>query len=140
MATAPTSPAPTVDLAKVTSTYVKIRDARGELKRAFEAEDAELKAKLEKLEGFMLQHLNTHGMESVRTEGGTFYRQEDVRPNIVDDVAFYSWIKQNDAFDALERRVKKTFVTEFMETHEGGLPPPGINVSREYVVRVRKAS
>jgi hypothetical protein len=53
-------------------------------------------------------------------------------------VLFYGWIKDNDAFDALERRVKKTFVTEFMETHEGGLPPPGITVSREYVVRVRK--
>lgn len=136
MATAPAPP--TVDLAKVIETYIKIRDARGVLKREFEAKDAELKGDLEKLEGFMLGHLNQHGMESVRTEAGTFYRQEDIRPNIVDDVAFYTWVKENDAFDALERRVKKTFVSEFMETHEGGLPPPGINVSREYVVRVRR--
>lgn len=133
-----TAPAPTVDLSQVAATYVKIRDAKAEKKRAFEAEVAELDAKLEKLEGFMLQHLNTHNMDSVRTDGGTFYRQEDIKPNIVDDVAFYGWIKANDAFDALERRVKKTFISEFMETHEGGLPPPGIAVAREYVVRVRK--
>jgi hypothetical protein len=137
-----TAPAPQVDLSKVAETYIKIRDAKAEKKRAFEAEVATLDGQLEKLEGFMLQHLNTHGMDSVRTAGGTFYRQEDIRPNITDDVLFYGWIKDNDAFDALERRVKKTFVSEFMETHEGGLPPPGITarrreetsyVSREYV-------
>lgn len=136
MATAPAPPQ--VDLSKVAETYIKIRDAKHDRKKAWEAEEAEFNAKLEKLEGFMLQHLNTHGTDSVRTAGGTFYRQEDIRPNITDDVAFYGWIKDNDAFDALERRVKKTFISEFMETHEGGLPPPGITVSREYVVRVRK--
>jgi hypothetical protein len=136
MATAPSLPQ--IDLSQVAETYIKIRDAKHELKKKMEAELAEYDGKLEKLEGFMLSHLNTHGMDSVRTAGGTFYRQEDIRPNIVDDAAFYAWIKENDAFDALERRVKKTFVTEFMETHEGGLPPPGLNVSREYVVRVRR--
>lgn len=136
MATAPASP--TVDLAKIAATYIKIRDAKSDLKREMEAKIAELDGQLEKLEGFMLSHLNAHGMDSVRTAGGTFYRQEDIRPNIVDDQLFYGWIKEHDAFDALERRVKKTFISEFMETHEGGLPPPGINVSREYVVRVRK--
>lgn len=131
-------PAPSIDLAKVTETYIKIRAARADLKRDYETKDDELKGQLSKLEGFMLNHLNQHGMESVRTELGTFYRQEDIKPNITDDVAFFAWVKENDAFDALERRVKKTFVTEFMESHEGKLPPPGISVSREFVVRVRK--
>lgn len=140
MATAPTvsPPAPALDLAKIAETYIKIRDAKATRRKAWEAEETEFNAKLEKLEGFMLSHLNQHGMESVRTDGGTFYRQEDIRPNIVDDASFYAWVKENDAFDALERRVKKTFVSEFMETHEGNLPPPGIAVTREYVVRVRK--
>jgi hypothetical protein len=75
-----TAPAPQVDLSKVAETYIKIRDAKAEKKRAFEAEVAVLDGQLEKLEGFMLQHLNTHGMDSVRTAGGTFYRQEDIRP------------------------------------------------------------
>lgn len=135
---APPTPAPAIDLAKIADTYIKIRDAKSARKKEWEADEAEYDAKLEKLEGFMLKHLNEHQMDSVRTSGGTFYRQQDIRPNIVDDAAFYAWIKENDAFDALERRVKKTFVSEFMESHEGGLPPPGISVTREYVVRVRK--
>lgn len=138
MATAVPAQAPATDLAKVTETYIKIRDARAQLRREYETKDDELKAKIGTLEGFMLDHLNRNGMESVRTTTGTFYRQEDIKPNITDDVVFFGWVKENDAFDALERRVKKTFVSEFMETHEGGLPPPGISVHREYVVRVRK--
>ena len=134
--TAPEEPA--VDLARLTGVYIRIPDHKAERKRAMEAEIADLDAKLEVIEGEMLKHLNKHGMENVRTVAGTFYRQEDIKPNIVDDAAFYKWIKDNDAFDALERRVKKTFISEFMETHEGGLPPPGIHVHREYVVRVRK--
>jgi hypothetical protein len=52
--------------------------------------------------------------------------------------AFFQWIKDNNAFDAMQRRVSVTFVKEFMDSHEGKLPPPGIQVSREYVCRVRK--
>lgn len=139
MATAPAPPA-AIDLTAVTETYVKIRTARSELKREFEARDDELKAKLGMLENAMLGHLHAHEMESVRTTAGTFYRQIDVKPNITDDKLFYDWIVANDAVgDALERRVKVGFVKEFMDAHDG-LPPPGVSVSREYVCRVRKGA
>jgi hypothetical protein len=38
----------------------------------------------------------------------------------------------------LEKRIKKTFVQEWMDAHEG-TPPPGVNVYREFVVRVRRS-
>jgi hypothetical protein len=126
-----------MDLNKVVSTYLKIREKRSEIKKAYDAEDAELKSKLKTLEGFMLGKLNETNADSVKTEAGTFYRQEDVTPTGSDWQALYRWIAENDAFDALERRIKKGFITEYMETHEGGLPP-GVSVFREYVVRVRR--
>ena len=129
--------APDLDLGKITKAHINIRDARNELRKKYEAEDAKLKEAQAKLEGAMLDHLNNHGMESVRTEAGTFYRQEEITPPASDWNALYDWIKDNDAWDALERRVKKTFVKEYQEAHNGGLPP-GISVFREYVVRVRR--
>jgi hypothetical protein len=126
-----------MDINKLVSVYTKIRDKRSEIKRAYEAEDDALKAQLVKLEGVLLGHLNTTNSDSIRTEAGTFYRQQDVTPSASDWAAFYDWIKQNDAFDALERRVKKTFVTEYMEANDGAIPP-GVSVYRQYVVRVRK--
>lgn len=130
---------PVIDLGKLTKAHINIRDARAGLKKDFDAADAELKASQERLEAAMLDHLNKHGMESVRTEAGTFYRQEDIKPSAGDWQALYDWIKQHDAWEALERRIKKTFISEYMEAHGGALPP-GVNVHREFVIRVRRPS
>jgi hypothetical protein len=140
MATAPAPPPTAVlDVNAVTAAYIKIRDARTDAKRVFEAEDDRLKAAQERLESVLLSHLNIHGMETVRTEAGTFYKQEEIKPSCADWTAYYAWIKENDAFDGLEKRVGKTFIKDFMEAHDGMLPP-GVSVHRESVVRVRRPS
>lgn len=126
-----------MDHNKLVTVYTKIRAKRAEIKKAYEAEDDKLKADLAKIEAVLLNHLNTTNTDAVRTEAGTFYRQQEIIPSASDWQAFYDWIKENDAFDALERRVKKTFVSEYMEAHEGAIPP-GVSVYRTFVVRVRK--
>lgn len=132
----------TIDANRIVKTFVKIRDKRSELKRAWEEEDARLKAQQEKLEAVLLAHLNGNNQDSVRTEAGTFYRQLKTIPNATDWGAFYEWIKENDAFDALERRIKAKFITDYMEEHaddpDNNLPP-GVSVFRKYDVRVRKS-
>lgn len=128
-----------IDLTQVVKAHINIRDARNKLRKDFEEKDAELKESQGKLENVLLDHLQQNNMESVRTSFGTFYRQEEVTPTASDWSALYDWIKENDAWDALERRIKKTFVKEYMGAHEGGLPP-GISIFREYIVRVRRSS
>lgn len=128
-----------MDFIRITRAHINLRDARSELKKKYEADDKDLKEAQGKIEAAMLDHLNKNGMDSVRTEAGTFYRQEEITPSASDWSALYDWIKDNDAWDALERRIKKTFIKEYAETHEGGLPP-GVSVYREYVMRVRRPS
>lgn len=133
MADAPTG------MGRLTKAYVKIREARSALAKQFEAEDGALKAQLEQISALMLDHLNTSGSESVRTPDGTFYKQEQLKPSIADDQAFYSWAEANHlTAEALERRVKTGFVKDYMEEN-GNTLPPGLSVHREYVVRVRKS-
>lgn len=133
------TPQVALDLGRLTKAHINIRDARAALKKQYDDADVDLKASQERLENAMLDHLNKHGMESVRTEFGTFYKQEDIKPSGSDWQALYDWIKEHDAWDALERRIKKTFVSEYMEAHQGSLPP-GVSVHREFVVRVRRPS
>lgn len=144
MATAPEAapvpaPAAPLDMSKVTTAYLKIRDHRSELKKAFTTQDDDLKGKQEQLEAVMLKHLLASGMESVRTQTGTFYKKEEIKPSCQDWNAFYKWVADNNAFEALEKRLTKTFIADFMAEHEGACPP-GVSVYRENVVIVRRPS
>jgi hypothetical protein len=127
-----------MDTGKMTKAYVKLRDARTELKREFEEKDSALKAKQELLENQMLKFLQDNNTDSVKTASGTFYRQEEITPTGADWEAFYQWVAANNAFDFLERRIKKTSIKEYMEMNNGGIPP-GVNVYREFVCRVRRS-
>jgi len=127
-----------LDTNAITKVYVKIRDKRAELKKAFEDQDKVLKEKMGVLEGAMLNFLQLHNLNSAPTDNGVFYRQEEIIPTGIDWSAFYEWVRANDAFDFLERRIKKTAVKEYMEANDGKIPP-GVSVLREYAVRVRRS-
>jgi len=122
---------------KVVKAYQKIKAAREELARDFKAKDDELKEKQERLQNFLLDFLNTNGLQNAATETGIFYKQEEVIPTAADWQAFYAWVKENDAFDALEKRITRTFVKNWMDDHEG-TPPPGVSVFRKYKVGIRR--
>lgn len=126
------------DINRLTKAYIKIRDARAALKKDWAAEDEKLKGKLEKIEAELLKFLNETNQNSSKTDSGIVYKQEEITPTGSDWAAFYDWVARNNAFDALERRIKKTFVSEYMGTHDGAIPP-GVSVYREYVVRVRRS-
>ena len=122
---------------KLVRTYVKIRDARTALKQTFETEDKKLKDKLETLENFMLQHMNASGVESVKTPAGTAYRTETMVPTGSDLNAFYKWVRENNAFDFIFRRIKADSVKDYMDQNDGQVPP-GVSVYSKYGVTIRR--
>lgn len=126
-----------LDMNAVAAAFIKIREARADLSKDFTAKDDALKASQVRLEAVMLEHLNRSGVESVRTAAGTFFKQEEVKPSCADWSALNEWVKTHDAFDAYERRLKKTFIVQYMEDNDGAMPP-GVSVHREFVVRVRR--
>lgn len=126
-----------MDISKLVRVHLKIRDKRSELKRAFEASDADLKAQQARLEAEMLRLLNAAGGNSVNTDEGTIYRQEVVKPSCSDWDAFYRWVAKTNNFEALQKRLTVKFIEDFMEANSGALPP-GVNAHREFVARVRR--
>jgi len=127
-----------MDMNRLVRAHLAIRDKRKELADQFNAEDKDLREKQDRLEAEMLRFMQDSGSDSVRTDAGTIYRQESVKPAASDWDAFYNWVKEHDAFDALEKRIKATFVKEYMEENDGDTPP-GVSVHREHVARVRRA-
>ena len=128
-----------VNLDSVVNAYNAIRDARTVRRHAWEKADAELEKDQNALRAFLLDILNKSGAQSVRTQGGTVYRTERIKPSAADWGAIWAWAVENDAPDIFERRLKSGFIKEFMDEHEGAAPP-GVNVHREFEVAVRRAS
>lgn len=130
-----------MDVAKITKAYVAIRDKRAEIKKEFDVAYADLGEKLDRLSAELLRLMQAQNSDAIRTEFGTVYRQEEVKPSCSDWSALDAWEKANpdiNASDILEKRVSKKFITEYMENNDGALPP-GISIYREYVARVRRS-
>jgi len=126
------------DFGRVVQAYNAIRDARTAKRHAWEKEDLALEEDQNVLKRLMLELLNKNGAQSIKTESGTAYRSLKTKPSVADWSAFYAWIMADpDRFEALEKRVKATFISQFMEENEDRLPP-GVNVHREYEVAVRR--
>jgi hypothetical protein len=127
----------TVSLDKLVEAYNAIKDARVARQRAHDEKDLELKEDQHKLKLVMLEMLNQNGASSIATAHGTAYRRKVVKPSAADWGAIWTWMKENDACDLLERRLKVGFINTYMEEHDGALPP-GINIHSEYEVSVRR--
>lgn len=129
--------AATINIDQVIEVHQRIKDARAALKQTFEQQDSELESQQQKLRAVILQHLNATGAQSIATAHGTAYRREVLKPSASDWTAIWDWMKQNDGFEIMERRLKAGFVKEYMEQHNGALPP-GVSAHYEYEVSVRR--
>ena len=127
-----------IDTDKLTRVYEKIRKARSENTREYEARDKALKSQLDQVGAALLSWLIDNKQQSAHTESGlTFYKEEVLTPTAADWNIIYEWIAENNAWEALEKRLTKTFFKTYMKDNDGAIPP-GVNIYREFVARVRR--
>ena len=117
--------------------YFKMREKRSELKREYEEADAKIKAQMEMIETEFLKMFSETGTKNLKTELGTVFTAETTKVSIADWGSFAEWVRENDALEFMEQRVKAKEVTTYLEEH--GELPPGINTHRERNVRIRKS-
>lgn len=127
-----------VPLDKVIDAHNAVRDARAALKAKFAREDADLEAEQNQLRAYLLDQLNRSGAESIKTEKGTVYRTSRIMPSAADWSAVWQFAKDNDAMEIFQKRLKTGFITEYMEENDGALPP-GVNITREFDIGVRRS-
>ena len=117
--------------------YIRIRDRKVKLKAEYEGKVAELDSVLAKIEAVLLKTFQDTGMDSVKTAAGTAYRSTRSQASIADWDAFLSHVRQNDAFELLERRCSKTAVEQYRAANDD--IPPGVNWREEQVVNIRRS-
>lgn len=126
-----------MDVNKLVTAYVKIRDKRDEIRREYNEADEQLKDKLDKIQGALLALYKDRGVESLRTEAGTATRMVKTRYSAPDWTAFVEFVKENDAIDLLEKRIAQTNFRQFVEENPDVVVP--VRADSEYTIRVTRA-
>ncbi len=127
-----------VDLDTLTTIYIKIRDKRADNKRAFEADDNDLKEQMDLLENQMLDVCKDMNADSIRTPHGTIIRSVKSRYWTNDWDSMYDFIEERGAFGLLEKRLHQTNMRDFLSENPNVFPL-GLNVENSYSVVVRRS-
>lgn len=123
----------------VVEAYVRTRYMIKEL----EDKISEMKTFQAKKEEWLLAKLEEDGAKNIATKHGTVYATVFESVTVADAEEFLTWVKENDRFDCLEKRVAKNEVLHIMgdsgDSGRPNSPPPGVNYVAIRKVIIRKA-
>lgn len=121
-----------------TDVYLLLRNTKENFSGYQTKRDDKIKGFIETVGNRLLKRLNTQGVKSMRAASGTFYKEEVHRPSCSDWSVFYKWIAETDSFEALEKRVTKKFIVDYLEREKA--LPPGVSLNSHFEARVRKGN
>lgn len=119
---------------KLTEAYVASREQIRELKKRIESIEEVQK----KIEDWLLGQLQSQGLQDVKTAHGTAYIAVKESVTVGDWDAALGWIKENGAWEYLNKALNKTAVLEKMGEKRDSPPIPGANYSAIRTVQIRK--
>lgn len=117
--------------------YVRLRDRRAVRKAQFENDDADDKAKQEKIEGLLLQRFREDGVTAISGPAGTAYTKKTTSVTMADGGIFFDFCKNNDAWALADVRPNKTNIAAYREENDD--LPPGVNWSETTTVAIRRS-
>tara|TARA_R110000787_G_scaffold270088_1_gene377027 strand:+ start:83 stop:484 length:402 start_codon:yes stop_codon:yes gene_type:complete len=124
-------------LTKLTETYIKIRDKRKEVQAAYDKEYGRLSEQQDLIKQELMKHCKEHGVESVKTGAGLFYRTTKTKYWTNDWEQMHQFIVEENVPELLERRVSQKAIAQYLEENPDKLPK-GLNSVTEYTINVRK--
>jgi hypothetical protein len=125
---------PNVD--DVIGTYMKLRRQKEAIEAEIKDKVSTIEAKMTKLEAWIKAQADQLGVSSFKTAHGTAFLTTTDFANVADWDAVLTFIRENDAFDMLEKRVSKTAVRGYIDLTKA--VPPGITYGTKLSVSVRK--
>ena len=123
---------------KLVEVYIKIRDARDEVRKELEAKEADFAEQLDLISQQILEVCKQTGADSIKTQFGTAMRSVKNKYWTNDWEKFYEFLFENAAPELLERRIHQTNVRQFLEENPE-LHPAGLNVDSTYAIIVRRS-
>lgn len=131
----------TMPVEKKMKLFIKTREASAAATRVYEEQKAKFKTIQETCENHMLADADKMGTTGFKTDFGTSFIAETAKITIADHGAFTQFLDalppEADRYGFFEQRVSSRRIEDYVKV--AGTNPPGLNVFRERVMRVRKA-
>jgi hypothetical protein len=125
------------DAESLVSAYINIRDERDRIINQQKQVLKELELQLEAVSKALLEICKENKLDGFRTDFGTVSQITKTEYWTNDWDSLYKFIKENDAFHLLHKRVNQSGMKEFLEENPD-LHPAGLNVDQEYSIRVTR--
>ena len=120
----------------VIDTYIKLRAQKEAVEADVKDQLANIKVKMSKLEAWIQAKSDETGVKSFKTDHGTAFMSTSDFASVGDWDAVLSFIKDNDAYDMLNKAVNKKAVREYLDIN--GAVPNGVNFGTKISVSVRR--
>ena len=127
-----------INVDDVIATYMKLRYQKEAVEAGIKEEVATIKAKMEKLEAWIKEQADAQGVTSFKTKHGTAFLTTTDYANVADWDAVLDFIRENDAYDMLEKRISKMAVRGYIDLNKS--VPAGVNYGTKLEVNIRKPS
>ena len=125
-----------IPINKVIDTYLKLRGEKETLESKTKEKVKSIKEQMAKLEAYIKEQADEQGVDSFKTGNGTAFLTTTDFAQVADWDAVLEFIKDNEAYDLLEKRVSKRAVKGYIE--EEKVVPSGVNYGTRIDINVRK--
>jgi hypothetical protein len=120
-----------MDANKLIETYVLLRDKKKALQDKHKEELEPFDEGLMKIEAKLMDLMESSGVEKLGGAAGTAFTKVNTSVTVSDWEQVLDYVRENDAYDLLERRVAKTAAMERGDVR-------GLSVNQTKVVQVRR--
>ena len=126
----------TLTVDKVIQTYMKLRSKKEAIEAEAKEKVADVKANMAKIEAWLKEKADADGVTSFKTDHGTAFLTTTDFANVADWDAVLDFIRKEEAFDMLEKRISKTAVRGYIDANKE--VPPGITYGTKLDINIRK--
>ena len=120
----------------VVAAYLKLRNKKEALEAETKDQVKTLKEKMEQFEAWIKEQADAQGVTSFKTKHGTAFLTTTDYANVGDWDAVLGFIRENEAYDMLEKRISKVAVRGYIDSTKA--VPPGVNYGTKLEVNIRK--
>lgn len=116
--------------------YMALRAKKEAVETETKEKIASIKAKMLKLEAWLKVKADADGVTSFKTDHGTAFLTTTDYANVADWDEVLRFIRENNAYDMLQRRVSKDAVRAYLEATKE--VPPGVSYGTKLDINVRR--